>query len=85
MDDKAIKTLEQIRIILESSQGLEFKGLGREDKYRWIEEVLARFNYFELGKKAKGEIKAYMERMSGLSRAQLTRLVNRKLNDGAIN
>lgn len=84
MDDKAVKTLEQIRIILESSQDLEFKGLSRDEKYRWIEEVLARFNYFELGKKAKGEVKAYLERMSGLSRAQLTRLVNRKLNDGSI-
>src|SRR3989338_6470229 len=84
MDDKAVKTLEQIRIILESSQDLEFKGLSRDEKYRWIEEVLARFNYFELGKKAKGEVKAYLERMSGLSRAQLTRLVNRKLNEGSI-
>jgi transposase InsO family protein len=84
MDDKAIKTIKQVRIILESSRDLEFKGLGRDEKYRWIEEVLARFNYFELEKKAKGEVKAYLERMSGLSRAQMTRLVNRKLNDGSI-
>jgi len=84
MDDKAVTTLEQIRIILQSSQDLEFKGLSRDEKYRWIEEVLARFNYFELGKKAKGEVKAYLERMSGLSRAQVARLVSRQQSDGSI-
>lgn len=84
MDDTEVKTLEQIRIILKSSQELEFKGLSRDERYEWIEEVLIRFKYFSLGKKAKGEVKAYLERMSGLSRSQMTRLVNRKRGDGAI-
>ena len=84
MDDKAVKTLEQIRIILKTSRDLEFRGLSRDEKYKWIEEVLARFNYFSLSRKAKGEVKTYLERMSGLSRSQMTRLVNRKLNDGSI-
>lgn len=84
MDDAQITTLEQIRLVLESPRGLEFKGTSREGRYGWIEEVLARFVYFSLGKKGKGLVKAYLERMSGISRAQVTRLVSRKLRVGSI-
>jgi transposase InsO family protein len=79
MDDAQITTLEQIRSVLESPGELGFKGANREERYGWIEEVLKRFNYFRLGKKGKGLVKAYLERMSGLSRAQVTRLVLKKL------
>jgi len=84
MDDTQINTLEQIRKILESSVGLAFKGLRREAIYSWIASVLKRFNYFRLGKKDKGLVKAYLERMSGRSRAQVTRLVLRQLQVGVI-
>lgn len=84
MDDTQINTLEQIRKILATSAGLVFKGLRREAIYTWIASVLNRFNYFHLGKKDKGLVKAYLERMSGRSRAQVTRLVLRKLQVGVI-
>ena len=84
MDDAQITTLEQIRSALESPGELKFKGASREERYGWIEEVLKRFDYFRLGKKGKGLVKAYLERMSGLSRAQVTRLVLKKLLVDAI-
>ena len=84
MDDTQIKTLEEIKSVLGSSKKLLFKGLSREGKYGWIESVLKRFDYFRLGKKEKGLVKAYLERMSGISRAQMTRLVSRKLQVGSI-
>lgn len=84
MDDSQIKTLEQIQMILGSSRELEFKGARRAERYAWIESVLNRFDYFSLARKAKGMIKAYLSRMSGISRAQVTRLVSRKLQSGAI-
>lgn len=84
MDDSQINTLEQIQKVLETSPALAFKGLRREAVYRWIESVLKRFDYFRLGKKGKGLVKAYLERMSGTSRAQVTRLVSKKLMTGAI-
>lgn len=84
MDDSQIKTLEQIRSVLASSRELEFKGAGRVERYGWIEEVLARLDYFRLGKKGKGLVKSYLERMSGISRAQVTRLVSRQFKVGAI-
>ena len=84
MDDSQVKTLEQIRLVLESSRELEFKGASRADRYGWIEEVLARLDYFRLGKKGKGLVKSYLERMSGISRAQVTRLVSRQFKVGTI-
>lgn len=84
MDDSAIKTLDQIRRILKASRGLELKGLSRSEKYAWIEEVLDRFDYFSLSKKDKGAVKAYLERLSGFSRATVTRLAWRKLAHGSI-
>ena len=84
MDDTQINTLEQLQKVLESSTGIAFKGLRREAVYGWIESILKRFDYFRLGKKGKGLVKAYLERMSGISRAQMTRLVSRKLQVGSI-
>jgi len=84
MDDSQIKTVEHIRSVLESSQELAFKGASRAERYGWIEEVLARLDYFRLGKKGKGLVKSYIERMSGISRAQATRLVSRQFKVGNI-
>ena len=84
MDDEKITTLEQVQRVLEGSQAIAFRGIGREQRYRWIEAVMKRFDYYGLGRKGKGLLKAYMERLSGFSRAQLTRLLTKNLLDGEI-
>ncbi len=84
MDDTQITTLEQVEQVLKGSQAIVFKGSGREQLYRWVEEVLKRFKYFELGRKDKGLVKAYLQRLSGFSRAQTTRLLLKCLLEGAI-
>jgi transposase InsO family protein len=84
MDDTKITTLEQIREVLKSSRRIAFKGIRREELYGWIEAVLKRFDYFNLRRKAKGLVKAYLQRLSGRSRAQVTRLVTRDLLEGKI-
>lgn len=84
MDDTKVHTLEQIQKILETSTDLAFKGVRREAVYDWISTVLKRFGYFRLGKKGKGQVKSYLEHMSGRSRAQVTRLMRRQLQEGAI-
>ena len=77
MEDGAIKTVEDIRRFLRAVQGIKFRGLSRERKYGWIQGELKRFKYFELRKKERGVVKAYLTRMSGFSRAQMTRLIAR--------
>jgi len=54
MDDKQLRTLEQIRQFVESSQRIEFNGLNLKETYHWTEEVLKRFKYPRLKKASKG-------------------------------
>ncbi|MCL0038663.1 hypothetical protein M1N46_00195 [Dehalococcoidia bacterium] len=50
MEDRELQTIEQVRVYLEGSKALEFKGLIREEKYKWVETVLVRFRYRDLKK-----------------------------------
>lgn len=84
MDDTNITTLEQVRQVLASPRGIAFKGSGRSQRYSWIGTVLKRLSYFKLKRGEKGLINAYLRRLSGISRAQITRLISRFLRDGVI-
>jgi hypothetical protein len=75
MNDEQLRTLEQVKSFIEGSQEVEFKGLNAPEKYNWIEEVLKRFRYPKLQKEGKGLIKIYLLKLTGYSRAQLTRLI----------
>ena len=50
--------------------------------YDFIRRTLVQFDYAALGKADKGAVKAYMAKMTGLSRAQLTRLVRQYRESG---
>ena len=84
MDDSQITTMEQVQAFLDSPEGLAFNRVGREELHSWISAVLKRFDYFKLRRWGKGTVKAYLQRLSGLSRAQMTRLVTRYLLEGEI-
>ena len=79
MNDDDIRTIEQVKQFLGSSKPLAFEGVSIEERYRWIERVLARFTYQRLSKPEKGVIRQYIKKMSGYSRAQVCRLI-RKFN-----
>jgi transposase InsO family protein len=84
MDDTQVNTLEQVRKILSNPREIKFRGADRGQRYAWIETVLKRFRYLTLPRRDKGQLKAYLLRLSGLSRAQLTRLVAQFLREGRI-
>jgi hypothetical protein len=75
MNDEQLQTLKQVKDFIKGSQKVEFRGLNAREKYTWIEEVLKRFRYPKLQKEGKGLIKIYLLKMTGYSRAQLTRLI----------
>ena len=75
MDDSEATSLEQIRAFLEGSGGVRFDGQRRDEVYAWTERTLVRHLYAELGRKEKGLVRRYVARMTGLSRAQVTRLI----------
>lgn len=68
-------SLEQIRAFVEGSSEIEFKGRNREEVYGWVNEVLRKQHYAELRRSGKGLVRAYIKRMTGLSRAQTARLI----------
>jgi len=75
MDDSQAMSLEQIRAFVAGSGGVRFAGQRREEVYGWVEQTLVRHQYASLGRAAKGLVRRYVARMTGLSRAQVTRLI----------
>ena len=56
----------------------------RKQAYAHIERVLRRFAYWKLAKPDKGLLRCYLERTTGLSQSQLTRLIQRYLAAGRL-
>jgi transposase InsO family protein len=75
MDDGQLQTVERVRGFLEGNEAVEFRGLTAEEKYCWIEEVLIRFKYHRLKRGEKGVIRRYIEKVTGYSRSQVSRLI----------
>jgi transposase InsO family protein len=68
-------SLEQIRLLVSASEGLRFASENREQMYGWVESVLIEHGYASQSKVARGLLRRYLERMTGLSRAQVSRLI----------
>jgi len=68
-------SLEQIQAFLESSGEVGFKGQRRGEVYSWVNQTLRQQGYEELKRSGRGWVRRYMEKMTGLSRAQTTRLI----------
>ena len=85
MNEAQVRTLEQVRQVVEGTQTLEFKssrdGAGR---YEWISEVLRRFEYRRLKRAERGVLRVYLQKFSGYSRAQITRLVGQWVAGNAL-
>lgn len=75
MDDSEATSLEQVQAFLAGSGEVRFSGQSRAEVYRWTEQTLVRFRYGALTKREKGLVRRYVARMTGLSRAQVTRLI----------
>ncbi len=84
MNDEKLKTIEQVKQFIKGSERTDFKGTTVEDRYDWIEGVLARFTYIKLNKTEKGVIRSYIEKVSGYSRAQTSRLIGRYKKNGKL-
>ena len=68
MNDKQIKTLDDVRDFLEGTAEVEFSIEDKAERYRWIQATLVRFRYLTLGKKDRGLMLRYLQRVSGYSR-----------------
>jgi hypothetical protein len=85
MDDSEATSLEQIRAFLDASCGtVRFAGRCREEVYAWTERTLVQHQYASLNRPEKGLVRRYVAGMTGLSRAQVSRLIGRYAAHGRI-
>ena len=75
MNDERLQTIEQVKHFLAGSEALDFEGVSVEERYQWIQTVMVRFKYCQLKRAEKGVIRQYIEKVSGYSRAQVSRLI----------
>lgn len=84
MYDAEKLSLDQIEAFLNASEEIQFEGQNRQQVYGWVEQVLRQQQYPKQGRKARGLVRRYLEKMTGLSRAQVTRLIARYRAHGEI-
>lgn len=77
-------SLEEIRAFLKASDELDFKAQNREEVYGWVNQTLRQQHYQDLGRTGRGVVRLYVAKMTGLSRAQVTRLITRYLSGEAV-
>ena len=83
MNDKQLHTLAQIRAFLDGTVALDF-AVAAEERYGFIARTLRRFGYARLRRAEKALVLRFLERVSGYSRQQLTRLVKRVCKAGPL-
>ena len=77
-------SLEQIRALLEASEAVRFTGHSRTEIYDWVGKTLREHDYTKLGREAKGLLRSYVAKMTGQSRAQVTRLIGKYVATGEV-
>jgi len=77
-------SLEQIRAFLQGSQEVRFEATQRGEVYSWVRRTLCHQEYSKQKRSAKGLLRQYIASMTGLSRAQVTRLITRYHKDGQV-
>ena len=77
-------SLQQIEQFLLAAKEVRFEASQREQIYGWVERLLCQQEYVGQGRRARGLLRRYLGKMTGLSRAQLTRLVGRYLATGRV-
>ena len=84
LQTQRVRTLEQVRAFLEGSEAMDFVEGEREGVYDLVRRTLVQLGYPSLGKADKGLVKRYPGKLTGLSRAQLTRLIAQHRQTGRV-
>jgi transposase InsO family protein len=77
-------SLEQIQAFLQASEEFRFVASKRKEIYEWVTRTLVEHEYGGQPREAKGVLRQYLGKMTGLSRAQVTRLIGRYHESGMV-
>src|ERR1039458_4970591 len=77
-------SLQQIEQFLLAAKEVGFGCSQGQEVYGWVKRLLCGQEYARQGRRARGLLRRYLGKMTGLSRAQSTRLVGRYLATGQV-
>ena len=81
LDTHRLQTLDQVREFLAGSEGLDLQPQSRAGACAFVAKTLQRFGYALRGKTDKGLLRRFLVKATGLSRAQVTRLLRQHQSD----
>ena len=76
MNDEQMHTLAQLHAFLDGTTAVDF-AVAADERYDFIARTIRRFGYGRLKRVDKAVVLRFLERVSGYSRQQITRLVKR--------
>lgn len=76
--------MEQVKAFLAASEEFRFEASNREEVYSWVTTTLVEHEYNSQKRSAKGVLRSYILKMTGLSRAQVARLIARYMATGVV-
>jgi hypothetical protein len=68
-------SLEQIQAFVDASDNVEFKARNKGEMYDWVNQTLRDLHFWNLKRSGRSLVRRYVAKMTGLSRAQATRLL----------
>lgn len=79
MIDTGLNDFSALGKFLDGVPDIQFSGASQKEKYDWVKEVLNRFNFKHLKKGQRGTVREYIQKVTGYSNAQMSRLISKYL------
>jgi transposase InsO family protein len=79
-----LQTLAQVRAFVEGNAPVSFTLTDRTAAHLWMTETLKRFRYGQCSRADKGLLRCYLVKVTGVSRAQVTRAITQFTRTGLI-
>ena len=84
MQEAGKLSLEQMEAFLAGSEPVQFEARDQASLYEWVTGTLREQGYSRLGRVGKGLVRRYIAKMTGRSRAQVTRLIGQFTEQGDV-
>ena len=66
MRETGSRSVLELGSFLSSSEGWNFEGKSQSEIYAWVQKEMVAWEYVRRGKKERGVIREYLEKMSGM-------------------
>jgi len=80
MIDTGLNDFNSLGKFLNGVPDIKFSVTSKKEKYEWVKEVLNRFDFRHLKKSERGIVREYIQKVTGYSNAQMSRLILKYLS-----